>query len=376
MSKNNNTYAESNLHNFLKNLLKKIDTLLKKEKLSDNAREQIKFFQQCIGRLHHTILCKFDNNKKPSLLSIGFNLNPLYKAGNANNYFANNQEVISMMDELINKEKVNLPENLEKLVPFLNPVALEIEPSFLLKNITKNLSVKNVENTSGNKFTYKIKYEEKIEEINCDKLYAIFLANNLSHFLDKINFSSRKSDLHEQIHLHGIFEPREQDACDKLPIDQSMNKSNKLQERYFNYRQKIDKLYGLIEKMHKKFPETAKMAEDLCDIINKFSLNDRDSLPNHNAYFSFKSQFNDRLSKEQDLLNKHPFDWKIILANFAIGLFTLGIALGIKLAYSKLSEGRCSLFFVKTEKQTYFNLLESTSVNLEPITAHITAGAA
>lgn len=124
------------------------------------------------------------------------------------------------------------------------------------------------------------------------------------------------------------------------------------------YVKAVNKLYGLIDDMEKKWPETNSLTDKLRQDIDQFVASHPISLPTEKAYNDFKAHFSARLHSEDEVLSTHRAAWKTNLANFAIGLFTLGVALGIKLVHSKLSEGHYSLFFSKTGRQKQTSLME------------------
>jgi hypothetical protein len=116
------------------------------------------------------------------------------------------------------------------------------------------------------------------------------------------------------------------------------------------YVEAINKLFDLIDDMKNKWPDISSLAEKLNQDIDEFISNHPDALPSEEAYTEFKAHFTARLHSEDEVLSKHRKPWKTNLANFAIGLVSLGIALGVKLIYSKVHDNKYSLFFNKTKK--------------------------
>jgi predicted CopG family antitoxin len=120
----------------------------------------------------------------------------------------------------------------------------------------------------------------------------------------------------------------------------------------------VNAIRGLYEQVTEMSAYGAQLdAQDSCaaivaDLANKlkydidyFVTTHSNELPNEDDYTQFKENFTARLHSKDDVMSVHNEAWKPIVANFVIGFFTLGIALGIKLLHSKISSGRCSFFF-------------------------------
>lgn len=125
-----------------------------------------------------------------------------------------------------------------------------------------------------------------------------------------------------------------------------------------NYVMAIDKLFALINDMAEKWPETKRLTDKLRQDIDCFVISHPSTIPDEKAYNQFTALFTARLHSEDDELSRHRAAWKANFANIMIGVFTLGIALGIKLVHSKWSEGRYSLFFDKTRRQQQIASME------------------
>ena len=74
--------------------------------------------------------------------------------------------------------------------------------------------------------------------------------------------------------------------------------------------------------------------------------------PTAEIFDAFKARFIARLHSHDDVLSQRTNgQWKPIVANILIALATVGIALVIKAAYSKVKTGRVLGFFSETEGQ-------------------------
>ena len=81
--------------------------------------------------------------------------------------------------------------------------------------------------------------------------------------------------------------------------------------------------------------------------------------PSSESLSHFSDKFIARLHSADDVMNQQT-SWKTIVANVAAAVLTLGIALGVKLAHSKITEGRAHLFFSQnTGEKTVAQLEES-----------------
>jgi hypothetical protein len=113
----------------------------------------------------------------------------------------------------------------------------------------------------------------------------------------------------------------------------------------------IKLLYNQIDKTTELGDDAKILANKLRADVDRFVIAHPNKLPDEKAYDHFKRHFTSRLHSEDEIMCKHRKAWKINLANFAIGLFTLGIAIGIKLIHSKINEGRCKFFFHETKRE-------------------------
>lgn len=93
-----------------------------------------------------------------------------------------------------------------------------------------------------------------------------------------------------------------------------------------------------------------RLADKLQTDLDHFVSAHENSLPDETAYANFSRDFSARLHSQDDEMSKHRAVWKPVMANILIGVFTLGIAIGIKLACSKISTGRASFFFEETAR--------------------------
>jgi ankyrin repeat protein len=72
--------------------------------------------------------------------------------------------------------------------------------------------------------------------------------------------------------------------------------------------------------------------------------------PNEHDFNQFKTKFNARLHS-QDVLMSQQENWASFALNLFLAVITVGIALGIKAAHSKLTTGQVTLFSRETEKE-------------------------
>lgn len=102
---------------------------------------------------------------------------------------------------------------------------------------------------------------------------------------------------------------------------------------------------------------TAPLDADVIEKLGNTLINQLDALKKSNQkahdYKQFKDTFINTLqSKDVDVvMSKYDNLWKPILVNLIIGVFSLGIALGIKALHSKVTTGQYSLFYAKTDRE-------------------------
>ena len=84
-----------------------------------------------------------------------------------------------------------------------------------------------------------------------------------------------------------------------------------------------------------------------------------------NHFNDFKERFTARLHTQDQLMAQHTKKWRPMVANILAGVATLGIALGVKLVYSKLKEGHASFFMSKTGKEQHVKRVEDTLRNFD-----------
>ena len=83
------------------------------------------------------------------------------------------------------------------------------------------------------------------------------------------------------------------------------------------------------------------------------------------CFDDFKERFTARLHSQDHMMTQHTKKWRPIVANILAGVATLGIALGVKLIYSKLKEGHASFFMGKTGKEQQVKRVEDTLKNFD-----------
>lgn len=150
-----------------------------------------------------------------------------------------------------------------------------------------------------------------------------------------------------------------------------------MQQTYPEYVRAIGDLYNQVLAMKQLEPDdepcavnfkllAARLKYDLDGFVAAHPF----GLPGKHAYEQLRDNFTLRLHSEDDLHGMHPAVWKPFVLNVLIGLATLGIAIGLKALHSKISTGRCTLFFNETKRQQHIALLD------EMMSAPILAGAA
>lgn len=203
------------------------------------------------------------------------------------------------------------------------------------------------------------KSEEIISTIyNNIRLYA---GAHLQPILHKI--STEIGDLDLKIPHHYM---------EKVPADHDLEKQRSQADAILqkfaasnpDYVAAIQLLYSQIDKTAELGDDAKILANKLHADLNRFVITHSDKLPDEHAYDHFKKHFTSRLHSEDESMCKHRKAWKINLANFAIGFFTLGIAIGIKLIHSKINEGRCKFFFHETKREKQILSMEETVQDL------------
>ncbi|KTD42736.1 hypothetical protein [Legionella parisiensis] len=87
------------------------------------------------------------------------------------------------------------------------------------------------------------------------------------------------------------------------------------------------------------------LSGDLKNDVDQFIYQNRDDIPEKEAYQKFKMKVKARLHSQDDLMSEYT-SWPVVLANILFSLATIG-----KLIYSKVTTGRASFWFDKTEEQ-------------------------
>ncbi|MDP1602205.1 MAG: hypothetical protein Q8M03_02985 [Legionella sp.] len=141
------------------------------------------------------------------------------------------------------------------------------------------------------------------------------------------------------------------------------------------YFAKITDLYKQVEKMAKYGTELQKKKDTCAPIVEKLARELRydidhfvtthpDGLSGDTNYSQFRENFTARLHSQDAAMSVHHNVWKPLLANVLAAAITLGIALGIKLIYSKISSGRCSFFM---ENTAHLNFIEKMEQSIPPL---------
>lgn len=90
----------------------------------------------------------------------------------------------------------------------------------------------------------------------------------------------------------------------------------------------------------------------LVDKLNQFITNNQYEVPEVEDFETFKTDFNRHLHSKDGEMSQHRDAWVPILLNIGIALTGLGaFIIGVQLVVSKLSTGRASFFFEKTNRQ-------------------------
>ena len=134
-------------------------------------------------------------------------------------------------------------------------------------------------------------------------------------------------------------------------------------------RSAIADLYGKLDHMltygqtHHDQQTVIDLEIALREDLDRFVIDNKTQAPTAAVFDAFKARFTARLHSYDDVLGQRTSDqWKPIVANILIALATVGIALVIKAAYSKVKTGRVLGFFSETEGQRQVNAIEN-SVN-------------
>ena len=199
-----------------------------------------------------------------------------------------------------------------------------------------------------------------------------FPGNNLQAILNKITIDLL--DFDQQI--PASFTDLPADAENLVTLhDNALGLITNLTDEQPKYVQDITNLYEQINHMRDYGTkltevnascgvEVNKLADQLQADVDHFVLA-HVSLPTKESYANFKIQFTARLHSQDDAMNKHREAWKPILGNILIGVITLGVAIGVQLAYSKLSTGRAAFFFDETARQGKIQSVDKSLQQLE-----------
>ncbi len=230
-----------------------------------------------------------------------------------------------------------------KLSSGIHKISLQKNKHTLYENIDAMLKSYMKSGNSEELLSYIKQNKRKFPDINSQALLCKIIAE--------------VKDLDQQIPANYNLELPKHSATElhKQAKDILEKKTNK---QYVNA---INHLQGLIDTMETGWPQTESLAKKLRANLDTFVTQFPEPSPDN--YEQFKEHFIARLHSEDDLMCKHRAAWKANLANFAIGVVTLGIALGIKLAISKHSEGRFTLFFDKTKRQQKISAIEEVVID-------------
>ncbi|KTD08166.1 hypothetical protein [Legionella jamestowniensis] len=143
----------------------------------------------------------------------------------------------------------------------------------------------------------------------------------------------------------------------------------KLSSASTSFQRAVKHLYAQLEvlKTHgsKIGGEKGDIAHNLADKLGRkvdiFILQKDDKNARYSDFQKFHSDFIECLHSYDDVMSKHRSFWKPFLLNIAAALFTVGIALGVKLMSSKLLAGHASFFGETKRFQHVQNLDEAVS---------------
>ncbi|MCP0913397.1 hypothetical protein NKV53_03325 [Legionella sp. 27cVA30] len=93
-----------------------------------------------------------------------------------------------------------------------------------------------------------------------------------------------------------------------------------------------------------------KLAENLQQRLDEFIITHEKNSPSQQSFSEFREEFECLLHSQDDVMCQHETFWKPIVINILAALFTLGIAVGIQLIYSKVTTGRAAFFYDKSER--------------------------
>ncbi|MDR3441441.1 MAG: hypothetical protein P4L65_00310 [Legionella sp.] len=246
---------------------------------------------------------------------------------NLNNYWAERKKRYSIKDALSPKDKSKRHKFIETLTEKLQEYAISGDSTQVLHLI-----------------------EQKMPLFPGIKLHVIL--NKITSELMDLDHKI-PDNYHEARPIEEDFDTKHARAIAQL---------EKHQQAHPDYVKAINNLYELIQKMHDSWPElTQKLRHD----VDRLVLAHPQNIPDQIQYNQFKKQFTARLHSE-DINDSQRSSWKLNLANIAVGILTLGIALGIKLIHSKIVEGRFKLFFEKTNNEEKERLAQAVQTNIAP----------
>lgn len=138
------------------------------------------------------------------------------------------------------------------------------------------------------------------------------------------------------------------DLLASFPQDQE---HDKFKEAINNFYAQIESLKQYGDIISAKHPvngaKISQLANQLAEDVDRLVLeNPVGKATAAESYKAFEQIFTARLHSQDVIIRHHRPVWPII-ANIAIGVGTLGVALGVKLIHSKKTEGRFALFFDK-----------------------------
>jgi len=163
--------------------------------------------------------------------------------------------------------------------------------------------------------------------------------------------------------------PENEISCEQL-IENLAEKTPD-QKAFKEYSRKLNNEVKAIQAYGETLPPKYERAitnltQQLTNHLKQFLQQHSDELPNIDAFQTFRNSMIVSLHAQDKLMSEHRHHWKPLLANVAIGIMSVGIALGIKLIHSKLHEGRAMLFFERTHRQTQLAHLEN-SIQMQPV---------
>ncbi|WP_412754038.1 hypothetical protein [Legionella londiniensis] len=195
-----------------------------------------------------------------------------------------------------------------------------------------------------------------------------FIGFNLQSLLNRIALGL--TDLAKKVAAN--YEDEQVAAESPMPAQEILRLFKGKQGDHLAYAEAIEALYGKIQELD-RYGSTLKEddqkivhehAESLKTRVDGFVTAHSDDLPSKEQMTAFQKEFRLHLHSKDDIMCKHD-SWKPLIANIALAVFTLGIALGIQLIASKVSTGRFAFFMDRSERLRREDAIEEKLAALE-----------